>query len=107
MSSTVSEPPERTIKATRCKHCGRQTYLQYLPIPNTETKWVLFDRHDGKLHHCMIKPLDSWKKRLIQDALNSMSLNNNDESRKREVVRRIDMVIEDLNYIRQSILTAS
>jgi hypothetical protein len=55
----------------------------------------------------MIKPLDSWKKRLIQDALNSMSLNNNDESRKREVVRRIDMVIEDLNYIRQSILTAS
>jgi hypothetical protein len=93
--------PERTIiNNNRCKHCGRKTYLQFIPIPNTEIKWILFDYPDGGLHNCIVKPLDPWKKKLVQQFTATAVEPTNEDDNNNAVVQKLNTIIEILNEIR-------
>ena len=59
------------------------------------------------LHECTAKPFDFEMKNLIQKTPESMNLTNYGDSRIREVVHRLDMIIENLNFIKQSFIINS
>jgi hypothetical protein len=73
---------ERTIMTKRpCKHCKTEIYLQFMKVSPKLQSSVSFDSSNGKLHHCLARPLALEVKKLIQTAINRMtpadSNNNN------------------------------
>ncbi|MGH9976170.1 MAG: hypothetical protein ACRD8Z_10105 [Nitrososphaeraceae archaeon] len=106
--TTRITPAERTILTRRpCKHCGNEIYLQYIPV-TSKMKWVSLDGSDGKIHSCPVKPLAIETRQLIKEAIERMIPDNIlTNTNNIEVLRRIDRMVQDLEFIRQYLLNQS
>ena len=103
--------PARAILTKRpCKHCNKEIYLQFMKITPKLQCWVCFDSSDGKLHDCPAKPLAFEVKQLIETAINQISPSTDSNNIHTQnitntgIIHRIDRIIEDLDFIRQSII---
>ena len=92
---------ERTIMTKRlCKNgCRMEIYLQYIPV-TPKLRWVSFELN-GKLHSCTARPLEPKLKQLIQIAIDRMNPTTHTNTNYTEIIHRIDLLIEDLESIRQ------